>query len=76
MWSDLDKQIVGFITQLEESLSKDSDLKDNLPLDNVQVSISLENQSNPPIVSWNVTVRQGPQKVFNIGSTTDKESKL
>ena len=72
MWSDLDKQIAAFIKQLESSLSKDNDLKDDLPLDNLQVSISLEQQSNPAVVLWNVTVRQGPQKIYNIGCTTEK----
>ena len=74
MWSDLDKQIAAFIKTLETQLSKDADLKDDLPLDNLQVSISLEQQSNPPIIAWNVTVRQGPQKIFNIGCTTETEA--
>lgn len=71
MWSDLDKQITEFIKSIESQLSKDSDLKDDLPLDSLQMSISLEQQSNPPIISWNITVQQGPQKMYNIGSTND-----
>lgn len=73
MWSDLDKQIIEFVKELEAKLSNDDDLKDDLPLDNLQTNISLEQQSNPPVVSWNITVQQGLNKIFNVGCVSDKE---
>lgn len=73
MWSELDELVITFIRNFEEQLSRNDDIDATLRLDNLQVSISLDQRSNPPIVSWNVTVRDGKNRIYNIGLTNPKE---
>ena len=69
MWSELDKPVIDFIQNFERQLGHDEDMAGKLPLDNLEMSISLDQRSDPPVVAWNVTVREGASKVYNIGCT-------
>ena len=75
MWSEWDKLIAEFAAQIEGKLSKDGDLKDNLPLDNLQINVNLDQQTNPALLTWNITVRQEEQELFNLAHTYEMQSK-
>ena len=73
MWSDLDNVVIDFITALEKQLGQEDGVEGTLPLDNLQISISLDQQSAPPVVSWTITVREGLQKVYTLGCTNPEQ---
>lgn len=75
MWSDLDKLITEFIVKFEKQLGQDKDLKQNLPLDSLQLNINLDQQTQPAHVSWDVSVAQEGQELFNIGHSCEMPSK-
>lgn len=68
MWSNLDKTITDFILAFEKALGDlDPEMKDKIPLDNLQVSISLEQQTKPAQVRWHVSVMNGTDEVCDLG---------
>lgn len=73
MWSELDQPVIDFIKNFEEQLGEDDDMNGKLPLDNLQININLDQRSNPPVVSWNVTIREGANKIYNIGCTNPEQ---
>ena len=67
MWSQFDKPVLALIKTVEQQLAQNGGLEASLPFDSLQLSISLEQQSSPKLVSWNATVREGATQVYNIG---------
>ena len=68
MWSKLDKTITDFILEFEQALGNlDPEMKKSIPLDNLQVSISLEQQTQPAQVRWHVSVMKGSEELCDLG---------
>ena len=76
MWSNLDKLMSDFIVQFEQALGKvDGDMQKNIPLDNLQLSITLDQQTEPAQIRWNVSVMQGGEELYDIGHHCEMPTK-
>ena len=75
MWSNFEKPITDFIVEFEQILGKaDPSLKKNLPLDNLQVNILLDQRTQPAKVQWHVSVMNGAEELCDLGHSFDVPS--
>ena len=75
MWSNLDKAITDFILGFEQTLGDlDPQLKKSIPLDNLQVSISLDQRSQPGQIRWHVSVMKGTEELCDLGHQLEMQA--
>lgn len=68
MWSSLDEMITDFIVEFEQKLgSLAPEIEKDIPLDNLQVSISLEQQTQPAQVQWHASIMNGTDELRDLG---------
>ena len=75
MWSNLDKLTGNFMLKLEQALGEmDPDLKAKLPLDELEVTMDLNQLADPAILNWSISVLEQGVETYSISHSTELPS--